>query len=94
MSDHNSVNIRFFADTILHLSRTAATDVFTISPSSLTLQPDETSANISITVVDNQLAEDNRSFPINANSQFGTASISITIQDNDRKYKVIPYSPE
>ena len=57
------------------------------SPATVTLQPNEISVTVSITVVDDEIAQDdNNSFTINAESQFGSESIPIIIRENDRKY--------
>lgn len=56
------------------------------SPAIVTLQPNETSAIVSITVVDDEIArDDNRSFTVSAESLFGSESIPITIRENDRE---------
>ena len=66
---------------------TADPRTFMFSPATVTLQPNETSVTVSITVVDDEIAQDdNNSFTINAESQFGSASIPITIRENDREY--------
>jgi hypothetical protein len=71
----------------LSLSFTADPNRFTISPQALTLQKSETSALVSITTVDNQFAEfDNFSVTVSADSAFGTASIPITITDDEGEY--------
>ena len=66
---------------------TADPGVFVFSPATVTLQPNETSTIVSISVIDNQIAQDdNNSFKVSAESQFGSESIPITIRDNDREY--------
>ena len=60
---------------------------FTISP--VTLQPNETSALVSITVLDDQIVRnDENIFIISAstNRQLGNEDIHITIRENDREY--------
>ena len=61
------------------------TNTFTVSPTSLTLQPNETSAVISITVIDDALPENDLSSTISADSRSGSQQISIVILDNDCK---------
>ena len=63
----------------------AAGQEFSISPSEVTLQANETSALISITVMDDQLAIGDSTFFISATSQFGGGTFPITIRENDRK---------
>ena len=67
-------------------SITGVTNVFTILPTNFTLQPDETSAIVNITIIDDQLPEDDRTYTYSVDSQFGSSVIQITIQDNDCEY--------
>ena len=60
--------------------------MFTVSPASLTLQPEQTFAIVSINLIDNQIAgDDNITATISAGSQFGSDLISIVIKENDRE---------
>ena len=61
-----------------------------ISPTRITLQPNQRSAFINITVIDNQYAEGDNSFStIGAASQFGSRDFPIIIKENDREYLLI-----
>ena len=62
---------------------TGVSNTFTISPTSIILQPDETTAIISITVMDDLLPENDLSSTISADSVAGSEQISIIILDND-----------
>ena len=57
-----------------------------ISPTTITLQPNERSAFVNVTVIDNENAEGDNSFStIGASSQFGSMDFPITIRENDRE---------
>ena len=68
------------------LSFIADPGLFMITPDALTLLPNETSAVVSITMVDNEFAEyDNTNVTVSADSTFGSANILITILDDERE---------
>ena len=63
------------------------TDAFTGLPTSITLQPNETSATVNITVIDDQLPEDTVEIIISAdvdmNGHYQSSVLRFAIQDND-----------
>ena len=69
-----------------HIVYTGISNTFTISPITITLQPDETIAIVSITVIDDLLPENDLSSTISADSVAGGEQISIIIVDNDCEY--------
>lgn len=58
-------------------------NTFTISPTSIVLQPNETAAIVSITVTDDLLPENDLSSTISADSVAGSEQINVIIVDND-----------
>ncbi len=58
-------------------------NTFTVSPNSIILQPKETTAIVSITVIDDLLPENDLSSTISADSVAGSEQINIIIVDND-----------
>ena len=75
-----------FMSTLTHIAGVAG--VFTILSTNITLQPNETSATVSINVIDDQLPEDNLTHTINGfvPELRDSQSITITIIDDDCKY--------
>ena len=57
-----------------------------ISPATITLQPNETSATVNATIIDDQFPEDDFMHHVHMNSNHGSQTINITILDNDCEY--------
>ena len=63
-----------------------ATGNIVISPTIITLQPNETSATVFATIIDDPYPEDDFAYYVNMNSAHGSRTINITIHDNDCEY--------
>ena len=58
-----------------------------ISPATITLQPNETSATVNATIIDDQFPEDDFTYHVHMNGgRHGSQTINITILDNDCEY--------
>ena len=66
-----------------YINHAGVSNTFTFSPNSIVLQSDETTATVSITVIDDLLPENDLSSTISADSVAGSEQISIIILDND-----------
>ena len=60
-----------------------------ISPTIITLQPDDTSALVFATVIDDPYPEDDFTYYVAMNSDHGSQTINLTIHDNDCEWVVI-----
>ena len=59
---------------------------FMISSTTITLSPNETSALVSATIIDDPYPEDQLTYHIHLSSDHGNQTINITILDNDCEY--------
>ena len=77
------------------LCPTDSTDAFKLSASKITLQPNETSATINITVLDDWYPENNKTYSITGSAeqygryQYSVPTFTFTIQDNDCKWSSV-----
>ena len=57
-----------------------------VSPTIITLQPNDVSATVMATVIDDPYPEDEFPYYVTVNSDHGSTTINFTIHDNDCEY--------
>ena len=62
-----------------------SSSAFTVSPGTITLEPEDTTATVNITLVDDIFPEDDLNETVTASSSGAIKTFTITIKDNDCK---------